>query len=113
MPQITLEEYNSLRKRGATFVVFHYVISVIICPLNYKSKVFFVNKKDYISKGLPYSFITLLFGWWSKGGISSSIHALINNFTCMDGAPEIEKIIYWELKYNNGENIPWLKKSGI
>jgi hypothetical protein len=51
--------------RGAKFVVFSYTISVLVMTFKRSSDIFFVRSGESPAvKGLPYTILSLLLGWW-------------------------------------------------
>lgn len=65
------------------YVVFQYTISILVMTFKRTSKIHFVkNKKIAFLKSLPYSLLTLLFGWWGiPWGPIYSIEGLYKNFS--------------------------------
>ncbi|MDH5506570.1 MAG: hypothetical protein OEZ02_05055 [Anaerolineae bacterium] len=52
-------------KDGAKFVVFQYCISIIIITFKRHSKIYFIPAgESAFGKGLGFTLISLLFGWW-------------------------------------------------
>jgi hypothetical protein len=50
---------------GGRFVFFEYCISLIALTLRRPSDVYFLRSSEYgLPRGLPYTVISLLFGWW-------------------------------------------------
>lgn len=70
-------------QKGGRFVIFHYCISCIILTFRRSSDVFFVKAEESaVSKGLGYTFLTLLVGWWGfPWGIIYTIAALATNLS--------------------------------
>jgi hypothetical protein len=68
--------------RGGRFVVYQFAISIIIMTFMRPSKITFVRAgENRITKGLGYTILTLLLGWWGiPWGPIRSIQALITNF---------------------------------
>lgn len=69
--------------RGGKFVVFEYTISIIIMTFKRASKVRFVKAGEgTFVPSLPYTFITMAFGWWGiPWGPIYSFMALYSNLT--------------------------------
>jgi hypothetical protein len=65
-------------ERGARFVYFDYVISVIIMSHRRNSPVFFLKPgESAVRKGLPYALLSLAFGWWGfPWGLTSTPGAI-------------------------------------
>lgn len=52
-------------QRGARFVYFPYVISIVVLTFRRSSDVFFLRPgESAFAKGWPYALISLLLGWW-------------------------------------------------
>ncbi len=52
-------------KEGARFIFYPYTVSVIIVTFKRTSGVYLVRKKENaVIKGLPFTIISALFGWW-------------------------------------------------
>jgi hypothetical protein len=50
---------------GAKFVIYQYTISLLIITFKRNSDVYFVkNHEKAVVKGLPYTILTFLLGWW-------------------------------------------------
>jgi hypothetical protein len=68
--------------RGARFVIYTYCISVIFMSFQRTSKIHFLNAdQSAIPKGLSYSLISFLFGWWGiPWGPIYTVGTIFNNF---------------------------------
>ncbi len=52
--------------RGARFVVFDYVVSVMVVAYLRRSPVYFLRPgQSALKRGLPYALLSFLFGWWN------------------------------------------------
>ena len=52
-------------ERGARFVIFQYTISIVVMTFRRNSKVLFIKPGESpVSKGLPYTTLSLFLGWW-------------------------------------------------
>ena len=73
---------------GARLVVFEYTISVLIMTFKRPSGVFLIRKSESaLLKGLPYTLLTLLGGWW---GIPwGPIYSATTLFTNLGGGKDI------------------------
>jgi hypothetical protein len=69
-------------QRGAKFVIYQYCISVIIMTFRRPSNIYFVRAgQSAVAKGLGFSAISLLFGWWGlPWGPIYTIGSFITNF---------------------------------
>lgn len=62
---MTNQELRAAVEAGGRFVVYEYVFSVVIMTFQRSSRVFFVPAgKSRLVQGLPYTAISMLFGWW-------------------------------------------------
>jgi hypothetical protein len=62
---ITAAEINFELDRGSKFVVFQYCISIVFRTYKRASKVYLLKPgDDPFWKGLPFSMISLVLGWW-------------------------------------------------
>lgn len=62
---LTTDQINRELAHGAKFVVYEYAISIIVMTFRRSSDIYFIKAADKgIVKGLPYTFISLFFGWW-------------------------------------------------
>jgi hypothetical protein len=59
------QEINAELQAGGKFVLYRYTISLVVVTLRRSSDVYFVRSNEKASvKGLPYTLLTLLLGWW-------------------------------------------------
>jgi hypothetical protein len=74
--------------RGGKFVVFQYTISVILMTFKRTSSVRFVRAGEgTFAASLPYSALTVLFGWW---GIPwGPIYSVMSLFTNLSGGKNV------------------------
>jgi hypothetical protein len=77
---------NDLKKeieRGGKFVVYSYAISIIVLTFKRSSDIYFIHGGEgSVGKGLKFSVLTLLMGWWGiPWGPIYSIGSLFTNFT--------------------------------
>ena len=62
---MTAEQVAAEVRTGARFVVFQYCISVVVMTLKRGSDVYFIRPGDSaVSKGVPFTLISLFLGWW-------------------------------------------------
>lgn len=68
---------------GGRFVVFQFTISLIVMTFRKASDIYFVRPgENAIVKGLPYTFITLMLGWWGiPSGPIYSFESLSNSLS--------------------------------
>src|SRR5437588_10947549 len=59
------DQINFELQRGAKFVIYTYCVSILVMTFKRGSPVHFVRSgESAVTKGLPYSLISLLLGWW-------------------------------------------------
>jgi hypothetical protein len=52
-------------QQGGKFVIFQYCISVLILTFKRGSDIYFIRHEDNaVVKGLPFTLLSFLFGWW-------------------------------------------------
>ena len=52
-------------EQGARFVIYHYCVSIVLMTFRRPSNIYFVRAgESAVAKGLTFSGISLLFGWW-------------------------------------------------
>ena len=75
-------ELSAELANGGRFVVYEYVISILIMTFYRSSNITFVKANENgIVKGLGFTFLTLLLGWWGiPWGPIRSVQALVTNF---------------------------------
>jgi len=80
---MTAAEVNFELDLGAKFVVFPYCVSVLIYSFKRPSRIYFLKRDDNaLLKGMPFSLISILFGWWGiPWGPIWTIETLIINFS--------------------------------
>jgi len=68
-------------QQGARFVEYQYCISILVLTFTRSSDIYFIRKgHGSVSKGLGYSLISSLFGWWGiPWGPFSTIASLLGN----------------------------------
>lgn len=75
------EELQQELQNGAKLVYFEFCISVLVMTFKRSSELTFVKKgENALVKGLPYTMISLIFGWWGfPWGPIYTIGAIANN----------------------------------
>jgi hypothetical protein len=68
-------------QRGAKFVFYYYCVSLLVITLRRPSPVYFMPAgQNTVGKGLPWTLLTLLLGWWGiPWGPIYSIQSLVVN----------------------------------
>ncbi len=87
---MSVNEINLELQRGAKFVIFQYCISVIVMTFKRPSNIYFIRLGDNaIVKGIGYTLLSLLFGWWGiPWGPIYTIQSLVRN---LGGGKEVTK----------------------
>lgn len=58
-------DYQEELLKGGKFVIYYFTISIIVMTFRRTSKIYFVkHNENSVMKGLPYTLITFIFGWW-------------------------------------------------
>src|SRR5687768_9480802 len=78
---MTTDQINRELAHGAKFVVYQFAISIVVMTFRRSSDVYFVKAGESgLVKGLPFTFLTLVLGWWGiPWGPIYSIGSLYNN----------------------------------
>jgi hypothetical protein len=68
-------------QRGAKFVLFQYCISIVILTFRRPSDIYFLRQgKNAAVKGLPFTLLSLVAGWWGiPWGPIYTIQSVYNN----------------------------------
>jgi hypothetical protein len=62
---LTINDINRELSRGGKFVVYHYCISIVVATFRRSSEIYFIPAgQSGLGKGLIYSLISFVFGWW-------------------------------------------------
>ena len=66
---------------GGKFVMYTYCISILVMSFRRPSAIYFIKKEENaFLKGLPFSLVSLLLGWWGlPWGIIYTIGCLVSN----------------------------------
>lgn len=69
-------------QRGAKFVVYSYCVSLILVTFRRPSEIYFLPAgASRVRKGLSFSLVTLLLGWWGiPWGPVYSVQSIVDNF---------------------------------
>ncbi len=80
---LTFEEINLELNKGAKFVLFEYCFSILIMTFKRGSSIYFIKSGESTLKfGLPYTLISLVFGWWGiPWGVFYTIGSIYTNFS--------------------------------
>lgn len=82
LENLTPEGLDTEIERGARFVHFQYCVSIIILTFKRSSKIHFVRAgESAVGKGLLYTLVSLLFGWWGfPWGPIYTVGTTVTNF---------------------------------
>ena len=74
-PQEVIVELN----RGGKFVVYRYCFSALVITVMQGTDIYFVRADESrVRKGLPWTLLTLLVGWWGiPWGPIRTVHSLV------------------------------------
>ncbi len=78
---LSTDQINTELAQGAKFVVFQYTISIIVLTFKRSSDIYFIRAgENGTIKGLPFTGIAFLLGWWGiPWGPIYTIGSLYNN----------------------------------
>ncbi len=78
---MTATELNMELQRGGRFVVYQYCVSILIMTFRRGSDIYFIREgESAVGKGMGYTLLSLLAGWWGiPWGPIYTIGALNNN----------------------------------
>ena len=78
---MTAGQLDDELQRGAKFVIYSYAMSFLVVTLRRSSDVYFVKAgESAVARGLPYTFLSLLLGWWGfPWGFIYTPMALVQN----------------------------------
>lgn len=85
--------------RGGRFVVYQYAVSLLVITFRRGSDIYFIKAgKSAVAQGLPYTFLSLLLGWWGfPWGIIYTIESIVFNCAGVkDVTQEVLSAIYRE-----------------
>ncbi len=80
--KMTVSQLRDEIQRGGKFVVYLYCVSLLIITFKRGSGIHFVPAgQSAVLKGLPYTLLSLLAGWWGiPWGPLFTLEALVRNF---------------------------------
>lgn len=88
LDELTSEELVEELDRGARFVIYQYCISIVLLTFKNPSNVYFVRADESaVAKGLGFTILSLLLGWW---GIPwGPIHTIASVATNLGGGKDV------------------------
>src|SRR5690349_13996101 len=83
MEGLTTDQINRELAHGAKFVIYQYAISIVVMTFRRSSDIYFVKAGESgVVKGLPFTLISLVFGWWGiPWGPIYTIGSMVNNLS--------------------------------
>lgn len=90
---LTIEQLNEELQMGGRFVVYQYCVSILIMTFKRGSGVYFIrNGESAFVKGLGYTLVSLIFGWWGiPWGPIYTIGSIVTN--CAGGKDVTQEVI--------------------
>lgn len=90
---MTSADLSSEVAKGGKFVIFQYCFSVVVMSFKRRSPIYFVKADENAAlKGLRYTLISALLGWWGiPWGIVFTVQTLVNN--CNGGKDVTQPIL--------------------
>jgi hypothetical protein len=81
--QLTVQEVRDQVQAGGRFVAFEYCISLVVCTFRRPTNIYFIQPaKSGVLRGLPYTFLSLVLGWWGvPWGIIYTPLVVFSNFS--------------------------------
>lgn len=100
---LSVTELNHELQNGGKFVIYQYCISVVVMTFKRPSSIYFIkNGESAFLKGLGYTVLSLLLGWWGiPWGPIYTIGAIIQN--CSGGKNVTQQVIN-SLNGSNGND---------
>jgi hypothetical protein len=79
---MTMQQLNDAIVRGGRFVVYYYTVSLLVVTMRNPSEIHFLHAHENgLGRGLKYSLLSLIFGWWGfPWGPIYTIGSIATNF---------------------------------
>ncbi len=79
---MTVAQVQNEVANGGKFVLYQYCISIVVMSFKRPSAIYYIKgDESAVAKGLPFSLISLLLGWWGiPWGIIYTIGSFVTNF---------------------------------
>lgn len=105
---LTNAEINAAVEQGARFVVYHYTISIIVMTFRRSSAAHFVPAgSSAVVKGLPYTLLTLVAGWWGiPWGPIYTIGSLAKNLSGGENVTPYGAVQYHPEDVSSDQTVP-------
>ena len=96
---LTTDQINKELQNGAKFVIYQFTISIIVMTFRRSSDIYFIRSGENASvKGLSYTLISLLFGWW---GIPwGPIYTIGSLFTNLGGGKNVTEEVLQSVNHS-------------
>ncbi|MCE9555787.1 MAG: hypothetical protein K8T91_20765 [Planctomycetes bacterium] len=96
---MTKQQLSDEIMRGGRFVVYYYAVSLLLITLRNPSDIYFVRSSENgLARGLKYSLLSLLLGWWGfPWGPIHTIGSLVTNF---NGGKDVTQEVCRALREN-------------
>ncbi len=80
---LTTDQINRELESGGKFVVYQYTISILVMTFRRSSDVYFIRSGESATvKGLGFTFLSLILGWWGiPWGPIYTIGSIFNNLS--------------------------------
>ena len=101
---LTVTQLQDEVNQGGKFVIYRYCVSIVVMTFRRSSDIHFIKREQSrVVKGLPWSLISLLFGWWGiPWGIVHTIGSLATNF---GGGKDVTEEIMRSIHSQTGGNV--------
>ncbi len=103
--RMSVAEFKNRQFLGERFVIYNYTLSALIYTTTRPTKVHVArNLRTAILKGIPYTLISMIFGWWHiMGPIATIVSVIGNSLGGTDVSEEIlEHIRKQDVRYQYG-----------
>lgn len=96
---LTVGQLNTFIDQGGRFVMYQYTISVLVMTYRRSSDIYFIRPGESGAiKGLGYTFLTVLLGWW---GIPwGPIYSISSLYTNLSGGKNITEEVRMSINGN-------------
>lgn len=93
MEGLSVQQVNEELNQGGKFVTYQFCISILVMTFKRGSSVYFIKKgESAFVKGLKYTLLSLLLGWWGiPWGPIYTISSVVTN--CMGGKDVTQEVI--------------------
>lgn len=102
---LSLDDLHREIAAGGRFVFYKYCVSIVVLTYQQPSRIYFVRgRESALLKGLGYSALTALLGWWGiPWGPIYSVNALWTNF---HGGHDVTNEVLCDLAHQPGRERP-------